>query len=478
VARVDHDFGSKNHFMASYRYYNIKVAGDEQVDIGGFFPGDKLGTPGSASSDPVQDWYLVASLTTNITSNITNDFHYSYLRNWWAWVRNGAPPQIPGLGGALEFDSGQSQTQDLGPYNVNNQQIRRRFWDGKDNMFRDDVSMLKGNHLFQFGGTYQHNFNYHQRNDSGGTINAFPVYSLGNGTTGAGLGSDLYPCATTASISVSTKACDSLAASVLGVVSIASQMFARSGASLALDPALSNAFDKSTIPYYNVYFSDTWHVKPTLTFTYGLGWALEMPPVEQNGKQAVLVDAANQPLSTDAYLANVRKAALAGQVYNPQMGFALVGNTSNGLKYPYNPFYGEFSPRVAVAWNPHFEADSLGGKVFGHDNTVIRGGYSRSYGRTNGVVQVLVPQLGLGLEQPVACRSNLVSAGAWACGGSGTGTWGTSATQAFRVGSGASSTGGPSVPLISNVSPTLPEPVYPGFNNTFSSDPEGLDPDP
>jgi len=79
-----------------------------------------------------------------------------------------------------------------------------------------------------------------------------------------------------------------------------------------------------------------------------------------------------------------------------------VGNTSNGLKYPYNPFYGGFSPRVAVAWNPKFDSDSLSGKIFGHDSTVVRGGYGRQYGRTNGVVQVLVPLLGLGLEQPVA----------------------------------------------------------------------------
>jgi len=83
-----------------------------------------------------------------------------------------------------------------------------------------------------------------------------------------------------------------------GAVSIASQMFSRSGASLTLDPPLSNAFDKSTIPYYNVYFSDTWHMKPSFTLTYGLGWALEMPPVEENGKQTVLVDAANQPVTT------------------------------------------------------------------------------------------------------------------------------------------------------------------------------------
>ena len=72
VGRIDHDFGSKQHFMASYRYYNIQVAGNEQVDIGGFFAGDKLGVPASASSDPVQDWYLVAGLTSNITNNVTN----------------------------------------------------------------------------------------------------------------------------------------------------------------------------------------------------------------------------------------------------------------------------------------------------------------------------------------------------------------------------------------------------------------------
>ena len=132
VARIDHDFGSKNHFMASYRYYKIQLAGQEQVDIGGFFPGDKLGTPAPISSDPVQDWYGVMGLTTNLTSNTTNDIHYSWLRNWWAWSRTGAPPQIAGLGGALELDSGQSNTQDLGPFNVNNQQIRRRFWDGHD----------------------------------------------------------------------------------------------------------------------------------------------------------------------------------------------------------------------------------------------------------------------------------------------------------------------------------------------------------
>jgi hypothetical protein len=53
-------------------------------------------------------------------------------------------------------------------------------------------------------------------------------------------------------------------------------------ANLALNPPLTHAFDQSTIPYYNVYFSDTWHMKPSFTLTYGMGWTLEMPPTEAN----------------------------------------------------------------------------------------------------------------------------------------------------------------------------------------------------
>jgi hypothetical protein len=471
VMRIDHDFSSKHHFMASYRYYNIKLASDSEVDIGGFFPGDNKGTPASQASDPVQDWYLVAGLTSNITSHTTNDFHYSFLRNWWAWGRSGAPPQLAGLGGALEMMGGQTQTQDLAPFNSNNQQIRSRFWDGHDQMIRDDISMLKGNHLFQFGGTYQHNFDYHQRDDSGGTINAYPVYSLGDGTHGALVSGTLPACTGTNSAGVATNVqnCSALAAADLGVVSIASQLFTRSGANLALNAPLSSAFDKSTIPYYNVYFSDTWRMKPTFTLTYGLGWALEMPPVEESGKQTVVVDSADEPVGVESYLKSKERAALQGQAYNPELGFALVGNVANGEKYPYSPFYGEFSPRIAVAWNPRFDSDSLGARIFGHQDTVIRGGYGRQYGRLNGVTQVLLPLLGLGLEQPVACNSNSVVAGAWACAA---GTW----SNAFRVGSAANAIGGPTVPLTSLAGATLPQPAYPGYNTSFSSGPSALDP--
>ena len=459
VARLDHDFGSKQHFMASYRYFNQQQATGDQVDIGGAFAGDKLGTPASLSSDPVEPWYFVAGLTTNITNNTTNDFHYSFLRNWWAWNRKGDSIQgctlCAGLGGALEIESGQSQLQDLGPYNVNTQQTRTRFWDGKDHMFRDDLSMLKGNHLFQFGGTYQHNFNWHQRTDNGGGINYQPVYELGNGSSGSELADSFAICSTANVLSTSGK-CNSLMAAALGIVSIGQTAYTRSGPTLSLNPPLTPAFDQSTIPYYNVYFSDTWHMKPTLTLTYGLGWALEMPPVEKDGKQIEVVDSSDQPVDTEAYLAGRKRAALQGQVYNPELGFALVGDTANGLKYPYNPFYGQFSPRVAIAWSPRATDGILG-------NTVVRGGYGRQYGRLNGVDLVLVPLLGTGLIQPVQCIGGATA------GGFGANQSATS-TTAFRIG-----VDGLTAPLPAP-SATLPQPDFPGFNAIAAGAGEGLDP--
>jgi len=459
VARIDHDFGDKWHFTASYRYFKLKIATTDQVDVGGFFAGDKLGIPTSQSKAPQLPWFLVLGLTTNISSNTTNNIHYSFLRNWWAWSRTGDTVQFAGLGGALE-PLGESKLQNLSPYNVNTQQTRTRFWDGHDQMFRDDVSTLHGNHLFSFGGTYQHNFNWHQRTDNGGGINYQPVYQLST-TSGAGNGVDMSGFVPAAG---STSSWGRDYAASLGIVSIAQIAYTRSGTNLALNQPLTPAFDQSTIPYYNVYFSDTWHMKPTFTLTYGMGWTLEMPPVETAGKQVELVDQSNQLLDVQSYLRSRSNAALQGQAFNPAVGFNLVGNTENGRKYPYDPFYASFSPRLAAAWSPRFDDNSMMGKIFGRQDTVIRGGYGRIYGRLNGVDLVLVPLLGTGLIQPVQCIGALKD-GKTCAGGNGA-----TPNTAFRVG-----VDGLTAPLPAAL-PTLPQPLYPGINGIAAGAGESLDP--
>ena len=443
--RVDHAFSPKWNWFASYRYYKLNQLADEQIDIGGFFPGDKMGVPAALATRPQQPWYFVTGLTTSITTNLTNDFHYSFLRNFWQWGDNNAPPQIAGLGGAME-PGGENATYSLVPYNVDTQDIRTRFWDGQDNFFSDNFSLLKGNHLLQFGGQYQHNYNYHERSDNGGHINFTPTYELGDQQGSGGVDmSDLgsgYP---------SNETTARLAAAALGIVTDSQVAYTRSGADLALNPPLTHAFDQMNIDYYNAYFSDSWHMKPSLTLTYGMGYTLEMPPVEKNNKSTVLVDAADEPIVTEDYLTQRKVAAEQGQPYNPELGFALVNNVGSGDKYPYDPFYGSFSPRVGVAWNPSFSKE-----------TVVRGGYGRIYGRLNGVDLVLVPLLGTGLIQAVQCQQTFSNG---TCGGSTP-----TAANAFRIG-----VDGNTAPLPA-AAPTLPQPAYPGYNLIAGAAAEAMDP--
>lgn len=457
VFRLDHDFGDKWHWFSSYRYFKEELATTSQVDIGGFFSGDKLGTPASLSNRPQQPWYFVTGLTTNVSATTTNDLHYSFLRNFWQWGDQNGPPQFSGLGGALE-PFGETNGNVLAPYNVDTQDIRTRFWDGQDNFISDNVTMVKGNHLLQWGGQYQHNYDYHQRSDNGGGINFTPTYQLGDSSGGglvdfSALQSAGYP---------STNEANRVAAAVYGIVTDSQVAYTRSGSNLALNPPLTHAFDQSTIPYYNVYFSDTWHMKSSFTLTYGLGYTLEMPPTEKHGKQIVLVDSADEPISTQDYLAQRKTFAEEGEVYNPELGFALVGNVGNGYKYPYDPFYGSFSPRIAAAWNPHFGSDSILGHIFGDQSTVLRGGYGRLYGRLNGVDQVLSPLLGVGLIQAVQCRQVFMDG---SCGPSNP-----TVSNAFRIG-----VDGDSAPLPA-ASATLPQPDYPGYNDIAGSASEAMDP--
>jgi len=451
VGRIDHDFSDKWRFMASYRDFKFVRLGTQQVDIGGGLPGDKLGVPTALAVRPQQPSYWVAGLTTNVTSTTTNDFHFSYLRNFWQWGTAAAPPQLPGLGGALEI--GGETSSALIPYNVNTQNVRQRFWDGQDKTIRDDVTMIKGNHLLVFGGTYERNFDYHLRNDNGQGIMNATVYQIGaSSMPGVTFPSTDQPAGLPAS---QIGNWNRLYAEVLGMVTQPQTLYTRSGSQLTLQPPGSFMYDQSIIPSYNIYLTDTWHMKPTFTLTYGLSYTVEMPPYELNGKQVALTDQNGNSIVLSNYLAARESAALQGQVYNPTVGWATVRNADGGDKYPYNPFYGGIAPHVATAWNPHFK-DGVLGRVFGDGKSVLRVGYGRIYARLNGVDLVLVPLLGTGLGQALQCQGASMT-------GQCLGPGGVTPSTAFRIG-----TDGMVAPLPA-VTQTLPQPYIPGYNGNASS---------
>src|SRR5215469_11108870 len=458
VARIDHDFGEKWHFMSSYRYYNLERFTNNQYDVGGLL-GGTFGVAKSTSKRPQIPWYLVTGLTTNVSTNLTNDFRYNYLRNYWEWETASAVPQLPGLGGAMEIGGEGSSGGIVGcnaliPYCVRTQDTRHRYWNGHDHVFRDDVTWMRGNHVFQFGGQYQHNWDAHRRNDNGLGIMAANVYQIGASSNTSSAVSGLNITGFVPAGFSSPNAWRNFYAQVLGITTQPQSLFSRQTPDMSLQPFGTPVVAHSVTPSYNVYFSDTWHMLRDLTLTYGVGYQLEMPPYEVDGKQVMVVDSSGNPIRVEDYLAERKSAALAGQVFNPTLGFAAIRNVNGHPKYPYDPFYGGVSPRIAAAWNPRFDSGVLK-SIFGSNKTVLRGGWGLTYGRMNGVINILTPLLAPGLLQAVSCQG-AVNAGNAQAGNQCLGTGGATPVTAFRIGAD-----GMTAPLPP-AAQTIPQPFLPG----------------
>ena len=464
IGRVDHNFGSKLRFMGRYTWYKNNAPTLNQLDIGGLLPGDKKGTFATVSSNNNQPAQLVGGLEANLTSNLTNSFHFGYTKNGWNWIRNGNLPQFSGQPGPIEIDG--ESTNALIPINVDTQDSRQRDWQEHNYDFRDELAWVKGNHFLTFGGDVLHEWWHFNRYDNvvGGLT--VPVIQVSNGSVDMSSPNFLpQACAGSAPGATATTQCiDAGNASeintwtkyysdVLGIVDVSSVVATRSGANLSLNPLGTPARSFVTVNSPSVYFSDSWRVKPSLTLTYGLSWGVQLPPHDLNGSQDVLVDASNNPITYDNFRANTVAAAKQGQIYAPVIGYSPVGAVGKGSGYAFRPFYGGFGPRVALAWNPTFHSGFLF-TLLGQNSTVIRGGYSRLYGRDLGINVVSNPVLGYGFLQPDSCIPSMPGSGLKTC----VGVKGVDPTNAFRIGTNADGTTVPFGPL----SATLPTPVQPG----------------
>ncbi|HLY59952.1 MAG TPA: carboxypeptidase-like regulatory domain-containing protein [Terriglobia bacterium] len=464
VVRIDHDFGAKWRLMGSYRYYKLVLPSTNQVDIGGLLPGDTKGTLASASSNPQQPRYIVAGLTGTLTPTLTNQFTLSYLRNDWNWIRAGVPNGQLGIPGGLEI--GGETTNPLGPMNFDTQDARFRTWNGHDWAYIDTLSYLKGNHFLQFGGDIRHWWDDHVRDDNVTGALSYLVYQINKGTglqmTGAYRPMPCGAAVTTNCLPASqNSAWQNLYTESLGFVGTASQLIVRGGSNFTATGA-SYLEDHSITDAYSMFVTDSWKIRPNLTLNYGLEWGVQLPPFEQNGVQDILTDASGNAVPFQSYLDNTESRALAGQVYNPVLGFTPIHGIGGHPKYPYAPFYGAFSPRVSLAWSPTY-SDGILGKIFGNRKSVIRGGYSRINDRTNAVNNVLTPLLGYGFGQPVRCNGGRMDG---VCTNKVNGT---NPTNGFRIGVDGNTAPFPAI------TQTLPVPAEPGVNTPAASVLFGLD---
>jgi len=461
VGRIDHDFNSKHRFFTSFRAQHLERTVNSQVDVGGLLAGATRGQYGSTAVRVQTPELLVFGLTSTLSPTLTNDLRLSYLWNWWGWGTSGIPPQTSTLGGAVEIadpgntDAETSATGALIPYNVDTQDVRQRTWDGKDYMIRDDVSWVHNNHLIQFGGFFQPNVDYFARTDNGTTISNQIVYQVASKSI---VFTNFYP-GNLPNNSTMRTSYGNLATAVFGLDGFNQVLYTREGANLAIQPLGQQSQVQSTIKTYNAYVNDTWRLSNNLTLSLGVGYTVEMPPVEEQGRQVVLVDQNGKPIHAAEFIAARKAAALNGQAYAPIVGFETARNL--GLKYPYQPFYGGISPKLAIAWNPQFKTGLLH-KLLGEGETVFRGGYGRQFGRLNGVNNLLVPMSGPGLLQSVTCSLAHMTNGCLTSGS-------VDVSNVFRIG-----VDGLIAPLPSPIA-NLPQPYLPGVVQNGIQNPVGGD---
>ncbi len=462
VIRLDHKISTNWQFTTSYRYGKTNFSSPVQVDIGGLLKGDKLGTPSATAQRPLAPRYLVASLNGQVTSHLTSQFTFDYLRHWWQWATF-APslmpspagfPQPDGLNAALSI-SGEGITVGMQPINVDTQNARSRLWNGKDYSFFENLSWVKGNHLIQFGGRAGSQHFYHKRDDKvvGGLTSE--VFTIGRLSSGSHVSGIPIP----AGFSGSTSRWRTDYASVLGIMERAQQLFTR-GSDFSPNADGTPLQQHTAVDNYSLYISDSWRLTPSFTLTLGVNWGVQLPPYESSGEQTMVVDDSTKKIiNFDDYIATRKSEALAGQIFNPQLDYVPIKQT--GRKYPYDPDWTNFSPRVAFAWNPSF-SNGLLGNLFGSRKSVLRGGYARVYDRINGVGIVMIPALGVGFGNNLRCAGPQLTAGGVACQGT-TGV-NSNPSNAFRVG-----TDGTVVPMPALASIPSGSPLIPGVNSPFET---------
>jgi Carboxypeptidase regulatory-like domain len=235
----------------------------------------------------------------------------------------------------------------------------------------DDVSWIKGNHSFGFGGNVRlirNSRNSFAKSFDEAVINP-SYYNFSGAVLLEGVNGDpIFP-----DVGGNTDDLRDALASVIGRYSqySANLIYDKSGQLQSVGTPTTRSFATEE---YELYFQDSWRMRPNLTLTYGLRWSTSTPVYERNGLQV-------RPTQSLGEYFNQRVASAAqGVPFNDPITFDLAGKANNRPGY-YKQDWNNFAPSVAVAWSPDF-GDNFFGRLLGRNGkSVIRGGFRMTYDR-------------------------------------------------------------------------------------------------
>jgi hypothetical protein len=225
-------------------------------------------------------------------------------------------------------------------------------------MVGDDFAWSKGSHTWQFGGTFKDILAHDT------TVADYNTTEIGLGGQTLGLcGPSAGACGTgnpslrPADIDPNNPfAWDQTFAFMLGRVGNVQSDYNYNAAGTPLKQLTG---DQRYYRFYQtqLYFQDTWKVRPSLSITYGVTYQLFSVPYETRGLQSV------ESITFDQYMAARVKQSSAGQSgvdAVPLISYVLGGKANGGSAPPlYQPEHKNFSPHVGFAWNPDFDKKTV-----------------------------------------------------------------------------------------------------------------------
>jgi hypothetical protein len=232
--------------------------------------------------------------------------------------------------------------------------------------FVDDVSWIRGNHTWALGGNVR--FIRNNRVGSGSSFDDAIINPSYYNFSGAVV-ADPFPDVAADSFSDLRDALSS----VIGRYSqySANLVYDQSG---QLQPVGTPTDRSFATEEYEVYWQDSWRMRPNFTLNYGVRWSTSTPVYERNGLQV-------KPTSSLGEYFNRRaEASNQGVPFNDLITFDLAGK-ANKLPGYYKQDWNNFAPSISFAWSPDFGKNLLG-RLFGRNGkSVVRGGFRTTYDR-------------------------------------------------------------------------------------------------
>ncbi|MGH9348356.1 MAG: carboxypeptidase regulatory-like domain-containing protein, partial [Vicinamibacterales bacterium] len=312
VLRLDHTLNSNWRLESRFSYAWSEIGLSTPLDLRGG-PGNVV----SQGSRPDRLRSGLAALVGQISPRLLNEFRFGWTKPLWKEQRPSPVPLVSGTNIALDF-ARMDEPVDQFPRN------RFQFFDEETFQFINNLTWLKGAHTIQTGGSARQIQFINTRGDKFAAFNAI-VGQLRGGPFFTVSPANRPP---TCSAQLTTNCLrpgdvttwGDFYAGTLGIVDSIAGMAVRDGDlnNLPLGTPLQN--DASQFAY-ELYFNDTWQLRPTLTLGYGLLYSWQTPVVEKLGRQTILVnnDTCNPadltscpPISPQAFLEARREAASAG----------------------------------------------------------------------------------------------------------------------------------------------------------------------